>query len=233
MSSTYSIEDIVVREGGFVTFTELSSQVNNVSTIAISPDSSLETTNYTVVNTMSIRVPNVKLDTTLKQIARLIDFMDHRTIKADDVGFKLMLDELNRERLEKNEQRMISQVDHRGKKLNESIYGEENILAKQQMMDATTVNDLSLMEQVNFSTITLALYQRPSLRRDMVANEKNIDAYEPGLGSRMLTAFNSGWKVFKMILVGLVQLWWFIIFCVAGWIVYRRFFVRAKAKMDV
>ncbi|HEY6161807.1 MAG TPA: DUF4349 domain-containing protein [Bacteroidia bacterium] len=232
VNSTYSIEDIVVREGGFVTFTELSSQVDNVSTVAVDPDTSLETTHYTVVNTMSLRVPNTRLDTTLKQIAKLVDFMDHRTIKADDVGFKLMLDELNQKRWRKNEQRIITDIDKRGKKLDESINGEENVLGKQQFIDETKVNDLSLMEQVNFSTITLAIYQRPSVKKERVASEKSIDAYEPGLGSRMLTAFNSGWKVLKMMLVGLVQLWWFILFCSAGWIVCRKYFLRTKPKMN-
>ena len=64
IKSTYDIEDITNRQGGFVTYTNLTSDINNVTTIAVSADSTLETTYYTVTNSIKIRVPNTKLDTT-------------------------------------------------------------------------------------------------------------------------------------------------------------------------
>ena len=41
IKSTYDIEDITNQQGGFVTYTKLTSNINNVSTTAISTDSSL------------------------------------------------------------------------------------------------------------------------------------------------------------------------------------------------
>ena len=78
VKATYDIEDIVNRLGGFVTYTNLSSTIDNTSSTQVSEDSTLETTYYTVNNTMTIRVANNKLDTTLKEIAKNIDYLDFK-----------------------------------------------------------------------------------------------------------------------------------------------------------
>ena len=64
IESTYNIESIAKQQGGFVTFTNLTSERNNFNTVAVSADSSLETTCITITNLMTIRIPNIKLDTT-------------------------------------------------------------------------------------------------------------------------------------------------------------------------
>jgi CTP synthase (UTP-ammonia lyase) len=84
--ATYFIEDITRKMDGFVTYTNLSSHVTNNATTRISDDSLVNLTNFQVQNDMTIRVPNSKLDTTLKLIAKTISFLDYRIIKADDVN---------------------------------------------------------------------------------------------------------------------------------------------------
>ena len=93
--TTAVVEDIASKQGGFVTYTHLASDIDHVSTIPVSPDSSLETTYYNVTNSMVLRVPNTKLDTTLKEIARSVDYLDYRIIKADDVALQLLSNELS------------------------------------------------------------------------------------------------------------------------------------------
>ncbi|MDI1317467.1 DUF4349 domain-containing protein [Flavobacterium sp.] len=63
--STYVIENIVGKNGGFVTFTDLKSNSSEKSETKISKDSTLETNRITVDNTIRLRVPNAKLDTIL------------------------------------------------------------------------------------------------------------------------------------------------------------------------
>ncbi len=50
INSTYDIENITNLQGGFVTYTNLTSTINNITNTAVSADSSLETTYYTVTN---------------------------------------------------------------------------------------------------------------------------------------------------------------------------------------
>lgn len=63
-----------------MTYTNLSSNIERTKKTDISPDSTLKATYYEVTNRLTLRVPNTKLDTTLKDISRNIDFLDYRII---------------------------------------------------------------------------------------------------------------------------------------------------------
>jgi len=106
IKSTYDIEDITAKEGGFVTYTNLSSSISDVQKKAISEAETLETTHYVVTNEIILRVPNNKLDETLKEISRNIDYLDYRVIKAEDVALQLLANKLTQKRAAKNEQRL-------------------------------------------------------------------------------------------------------------------------------
>ncbi|MEI6823078.1 MAG: DUF4349 domain-containing protein [Bacteroidota bacterium] len=221
INSTYAIENIISKQGGFVTYTQLNSTIDNKTTVAISADSSLETIYYSVVNNMTLRVPTEKLDTTLKIIAQLIDYLDYRTIKADDVALQLLSNKLTQQRTQNIERRITKAIDNRGKKLRETTSAEELLASKQEQSDVAKVSNLSLNDQINYSTITLSIYQRQALKRELIANEKNIDIYTPGLGSKLLEALKTGWEMLEAIFVFFAQLWWFLLFVAIGYLIYR------------
>jgi len=225
IKTTYQIEEITSHEGGFVTYTKLESNKNDVSTVPVSADSSLETTTYSVINTMTLRVPNTKLDSTLKEISKFIDYLDYRIIKADDVALQILSNKLTQKRAVKNEERLTSAIDKRGKKLNETTEAEELLLNKQEQADNAKVSNLSLQDQINFSTISLTLYQRETVKRELIVNNKNIEAYEPGFGRKILDALKIGWNILEGIIVFLFQLWGLIVLGVilfVGYKIYRR-----------
>ena len=87
-NTTTYIEDICTAQGGFVIYTNLASNIDEHTETPIGSDSLLETTFYTVTNNMTLRVPNTKLDSTLKDIAKSVDYLDYRIIKADDEAYK-------------------------------------------------------------------------------------------------------------------------------------------------
>lgn len=227
IKSTYDIENITNLQGGFVTYTNLTSEINNVTTIPVSADSSLETTYYTVSNSIMIRVPNTKLDTTLKDISRNIDFLDYRIIKADDVALVLKANNLTQERSAKNEERLKNAIDTRGKKLNETTNAEEVLLSKQEQADNAKILNLSLTDQIKFSTVNLTIYQRPTLKRELISNDKNITAYEPRFGSKIIEALISGWTVLESFIVFIARLWGLILF---GFIVYVIYWKYGKKR---
>jgi len=101
IKSTYDIENITNRQGGFVTYTNLTSDIDRVFITTVSADSSLESTYYTVTNTVTLRVPNTKLDTTLREIARNIDYLDYRVIKAEDVALQVLFKQINTKSFQK------------------------------------------------------------------------------------------------------------------------------------
>jgi hypothetical protein len=101
--STYAIENITNKFDGFVTYTNLQSNIIDKFETKISQDSTLETTRYNVENNITIRVPDKRLDTVIKCIAKQIDFLDYRVIKADDVSLKILSNQLAQNRSAVNE----------------------------------------------------------------------------------------------------------------------------------
>lgn len=219
--ATYSIEDIVAGQGGFVTLTRLNSAVDRVAQTAVSSDSILETTWYTVSNTMTLRVPNTKLDTTLKLIARHIAFLDYRVIEAEDVALQLLSNRLTMKRTARNEARLEKAIENRGKKLTETTRAEELLLEKQEQGDLALISNLGLRDQIEFSTVTLQMYQSQSLMRELIANEKNIRAWEPGFGTRLLDALAWGWTSLQEIFLFLARIWGLILAAVLVYLFYR------------
>lgn len=222
--STYAIENIVTRNGGFVTFTDLKSNISEKSETKISQDSTLETTHYTVDNTITLRVPNTQLDTVLKSMAKEVAFLDSRLIKADDVALQLLSNKMAQKRLASHQKRLEKGIDTKGKRLNDITNAEDKVLDREAEGDETVLNNLSLEDQVNFSTVTLYLYQRESIQQEMVANEKNINAYRPHIGLQIWDSLKTGWFMFETIVAFVVQLWALFLVVIIGIIAYRKYF---------
>jgi hypothetical protein len=221
--STYAIENIVAKNGGFVTFTDLKSTVNEKSETKISQDSTLETTRFTVDNTITLRVPNTQLDTVLKLMVKEVAFLDSRLIKADDVALQLLSNKMAQKRLTSHQKRLEQGIDTKGKKLNDITNAEDKVLDRETESDETVLKNLSLEDQVNFSTVTLYLYQRESVLQEMVANEKSINAYRPHIGLQILDGLKTGWFMFEAIIAFIVQLWSIIVLIILGLFIYKKY----------
>ena len=228
IKSTYNIEDITAKQGGFVIYTKLASNLDYTNTIPVSADSSLETTYYTVNNTITLRVPNTKLDSTLKLISMNIDYLDYRVIKAEDVALQILSNNLTQRRAAKNEERLTNAIDSKGKKLKETTSAEEMVVSKQEQADNAKIANLSLTDQIKFSTINLTIYQRQTVKRELIPNNKNIDAYEPGFGSKIVESIKFGWTILETIFIFLTRLWGVFLIGIVAYLVYR--FIKNKQQ---
>jgi hypothetical protein len=221
--STYAIENIVAKNGGFVTFTDLKSTVNEKSETKISQDSTLETTRFTVDNTITLRVPNTQLDTVLKLMVKEVAFLDSRLIKADDVALQLLSNKMAQKRLTSHQKRLEQGIDTKGKKLNDITNAEDKVLDRETESDETVLKNLSLEDQVNFSTVTLYLYQRESVLQEIMANEKNINTYRPHIGLQVWDSLKTGWFMLEAIIAFIVQLWSIIVLVILGLFIYKKY----------
>ena len=228
IQSTYAIENITNNFGGFVTYTNLNSTIDNKTSTPVSDDSSLETTHFTIANTITIRVPNTKLDTTLKSIASFIEYMDFRVIKADDVALNILANRLIQERATGTSLRLSNAIERRGKKLNETTNAEDHLLSRQEQADDAKIANMSLKDQVNFSTITLAIYQRQGVKQEVVATDKCIAAYTPGLGKRIMESFKNGWEMLVVVFVFVARMWGFVLFGLLGYFIFRKYGLKLK-----
>jgi Domain of unknown function (DUF4349) len=221
--STYAIEDATTKFGGFVTYTNLESTISDTEQTKVSQDSTLITTKYTVVNDITIRVPNTRLDTVIKTIAKQIDFLDYRLIKTDDVTLQLLSNEMARNRSNKSENRIEKAIDNKGKKLNQIIDAEDHLDDKKELNDAKKLENLSLKDQVNFSTLSLKIYQNEAVKQEMLANQKSINAYRPNIGLQIWDSLKTGWFMLEAIIAFVVQLWGIALIGFLAWFGYKKF----------
>jgi hypothetical protein len=224
-NSTYAIENTTNKFGGFVTYTNLQSTIIDKSETKISQDSTLEITNFRVENNITIRVPNIRLDTVIKTIAKQIDFLEYRIIKADDVSLQMLSNQLTQNRAENQEKRLEKAIDTKGKKLNEVLAAEDNLNTKKEQKDNSKLENLSLQDQVNFSTLTLQIYQRETIKEEMIANAKT---YRQDFGSKILDGIISGWYVIEGIIAVVAQLWSVILIGIGGYFIFKKYFHKGN-----
>ena len=217
INSTYDIEDIVRKQGGFVTITNLTNQVDNRIRTELNSDSLSEIVIYSVKNDITIRVPNTKLDTTLKEIARNIDFLDFRIIKAEDVALSILANKLTQNRASKNEDRVNNAIDTRGKKLDETTTAENHVLSKQVEADNAKIANLNLKDQINFSTIVVEMYQNQSAITEVKVNTNKKASF----GSRLMASFTNGLTFFTEIILIIAQLWSFMLLLLCAFLMAR------------
>jgi len=225
--STYKIENAVGKFGGIVTNTDLQSQIEDRSQMKVSADSTLQTTKYSVRNNITLRIPNIKLDTVIKSIAKEIDYLDFRVIKADDVSLQLLAADLSQQRFSDHTKRLQNDIDQKGKKLNDISNAENEVLNKKEQSDNARIQNLSMQDQIKYSTVTLAIYQNETIKSELVAIEKDNKAYG-NFGLEIMDGLKTGWYILASIVAFVVQLWSLVLLALLGIFIYKKFLRNAK-----
>lgn len=209
--TTFRIEDIVRKHNGYIAYTHLASTIENTERGQISKDSTLERSYYTVSNTITIRVPNDKLDTTLREIAGDVVFLDHRTIQADDVTIQYLENTLGQKRYAR-----VTKIQPGAKQKDINETGELSLYRKEKQ-DEYYIANRYLDRDINYSVVTMDIYQSPRVRSELVAHPIEIIPYRPGLITRAGESFLMGWRILEDLLVWLIRGWGLIL---AGMLIF-------------
>ena len=123
---------------------------------------------------------------------------------------------------------MAKGIDNKGNKLKAIENAEQNLLNKQESIDNALITSLQIIDQVELSTISLNIYQSKVVKRTVIENFKNIEAYQPSFLQKFITAIIHGWVVLKSIIVGLTSVWPLLLIIAALWIAYRKYWRRKE-----
>lgn len=162
------------------------------------------------------------MDTVIQTIAKQIDFLDYRIIKADDVSLQLISNELTQNRNNETQKRFEKAIDSKGKKLNSIIESEEKLAQKKENSDSNKLNTLSLKDQVNFSTVTIYIYQNESVKNEKIININNINIHKPHLGILIIDSFKEGWYLLEAIITFIIKIWSLILIFILGFLFYKK-----------
>ena len=206
-NATFDIERIVNEHDGYVTNSDLQSTINYKNDIRISNDSMRELKQYTVHSNISIRVPNTELNKTLNEIAVLIDYLDYRTVKADDVTKQLSAADLWQQRFVNHQKRLEKAIDEKGKKLSTTIEAEDNLYAKQATTDDVKLDAQELKHDIAYSIVTISIYQKEMIKSETYAYALPIEPFQPTFGSQLQSALMDGGSIFGAIILFFIRLW--------------------------
>ena len=219
--STAEIENIVRKQNGFITYTKLNGSKTDYGATRVSKDSVIQIASVTVVNEITLRVPNQNLDSTLIEINRQVEFMDNRTITADDVKLQLLSAKMAMKRNKNHIKKLNNVIDQQGKKLNETVNALENLANETGANDAQELSLLDLNDQVNYSTVTLYIYQPGKKEYKKAEFIPAIEPYTPSFGDKIKSASAIGLEILEGIAIFFVTIWPFIFLTVVIWVLVK------------
>ena len=132
-----------------------------------------------------------------------------------------------------NQKRLEKDIDTKGNKLNSIVDAEDNLANQREQNDSKKIENLSLENQVNFSTVTLAIYQRETVKHEKIANVDGIAAYRPHIGLQILDSLKTGWYMLESLIAFVLQLWALIMIAIAIFLVYKKYLKVKQAKVNL
>lgn len=221
--TTQRIHDLTNKYGGYVSSMSLRSEPSVSKKIQISADSLIEVEEFIVRNDLTIRVPNQQLDSLLREVFKMVDYWDNCELKTDDASLLLLGNSLKIKRLESFSDRDKTNIDKKKGNIMIASEAEKEVLTHENQADNYKVDQQSIEDRVNFSVVTLQIYQAESIQKTTIPNIKNIEPYRPNIFLQVGDSLKDGWLVLEDLLMFLVKFWplW-----VVGGVVY--YFVRRK-----
>lgn len=218
LKTMQKIEDLVKQNDGFVTRSELLSEINHHETVQWTTDSVKEIKQHTTIGYVTFRVPNKSLDTVLRCIANMANFVDYSILTSDDVKLKLYANLLAENRNARFSDKVESAAKQSDSKIKQVTGTYEKALEKQTLADEKSLESFDLADQVNFSTVKLQLYQAPSSFVQTFPIQAQIKPYESPYSNKLAVAFESGFQMIKKFVLFVVGSWGLI--AIIGLVLY-------------
>ncbi|UWX60109.1 DUF4349 domain-containing protein [Chryseobacterium oranimense] len=207
--ATVSIEKTVQDLGGFVTHSNLHSNVISEDTYNTSGDEAMLIKKYQTENAMQVRVPTEKLGELLTLINDKKLFLNFRNINAEDVTLNIRYAEMENKRIKKTGENINQLKTNKDKvKLDNDNMAEGNL---QQIANMDTADN------IKYSTVDIYI-KEPKLRIAEIAvtNTRNIDnKYKFNFMYDAKNGFVEGFYLIQKIAVGLITVWPLILILIA------------------
>lgn len=214
--TTIGIEKQLKEMGGFVTKSELHSNIISEENFPINDNEAKLVREFGQVNDMEVRIPTVKLGEFLEFVNKSNLFLHSRNITAEDVSANIMMANLEEKRMKKTENN-IQKIKNNAEKVNLA----DNNLSEQNNQKLATYN---LSDNLKYSTVSLYL-KEPSTRISSIAvtNTKNFDnQYRYNFFYDVKNAIIKGFYLTQEIIVGLFTIWPILLFSGIGFYFWKK-----------
>jgi hypothetical protein len=223
--TTISIEKSVQELGGFVTKSNLQSNVVSENTYNTSNENAVLVKKYQTENRMQLRVPTEKLGELLTMINDKKLFLNSRLINAEDITSSIKYAQLESKRIEKNSKNISALKANKDKvELDNENMAEGN---QQQLAN------MDVTDNLKYSMVDVYI-KEPKIRVAEIAitNTDSIDdKYNFDFLYSTKSAFVEGYYLIQKIVVGLITVWPIVLIGIAV-VYFARKRKSAKKRSD-
>ena len=212
--SAKRIANTARRMNGVVTNRQIQSVDENSKRLKISDDSLKVLSSYIIKANMLVRVPTINLDQFIEEISAAAVHIQNSQLHIEDKSLNYLSAQLKRQ----NSQDLLKSEAGKNHKTEESVSlaDEKDQLIEQQIQNKQIDAD------VKYSTVQLNFYQNALMRTEVVANN-NLSDYQLPFARSMSNAFFNGWDYFLIFIIGIANLWMFLVAGVVVIFSYRYY----------
>jgi hypothetical protein len=214
-----NIAALTKQYSGMVMHHKVQSSAGQSRDVHISNDSIMRIAAFNTTADMTIKIPSDKLEDFMMKVSHMGIFVNINQMDIEDRS----LDYLSARLKMKDRQELVAQQ----KQGKIKIKNPNDVLAlKDDMVDAQ-IGNLKTDDAIKYSVLSLNFYQSDTILKENIAND-DPSAYNIPLLQRLGLAFANGWAIFMDLLVGLINLWVFILAGIAIWMGYRFYRKRMR-----
>lgn len=180
----------------------------------------LTSSNYEVMNRMTIRVDDASFNKLISDIKGTSTFMRRAEIRSNDVTEEFIDVESRLKTKKEVRERYIDILRNKSGEIKDVIAAEEAIRKITEEIEAKEGRLRYLQNQVSLSTINLEIYQKV----DFTAEP---ETFEKGFFTKVKESLQIGWEIIIEILLLLIKIWPLVLIAI-GLLVWRRKWLKSK-----
>ena len=214
--STISIEKYLKENGGFVTNSNLRSNIVSEDSYDISSEKAMLIKKYNTDNQMQVRVPTEKLGDFLQFIHKQNLFLNHRIITAEDVTANIKLAKLEEARIKKTEGN-ISKIKNDKDKVQ---LADQNLSENNQQK----VANFDMEDQLKYSTVDIYIKEpKTQIAEIEITNTNSIDnKYKYNFFFEAKNAMVDGYYFIQETFIFLLRFWAFFLVGGIGFYFWKK-----------
>ena len=168
---------------------------------------------YKIENSLIIKVPVDQFDNAVVQFTANTEKINEKKISSQDVTTEVID---TKSRMEAKKQVRLRYMDllKQAKNMEEILSVQSEINGIQEEIESAAGRIEYLGHSSSFSTINLTYYQ--------ILNSSAKDTNNPSFGTKLSSAFRTGWSWMGDLFVGLVSVWPLFLIIFIGVIIYKR-----------
>lgn len=208
---------------GFIMHHQIQSTENQSQDVKLGDDSVMRITSYGCTGSITVKIPTVKLDSFLNDVSHLGIYVNKRELNISDKSLYYLSAKMKLQ----NRLSLIAQQ-KAGKVV---IKNPANVLALQDDMVDQQIGNREIDDKVRNSIVELYFYQSNTIYKEIIPDD-NPSHYNQPFFKRLITGIQNGWFIFEDVLLGLANLWVFVVAGFGAWVLFR-YYRRRKSSFFI